>query len=117
MKISRTDSSVILSGPSDEKEFLGRKIHLSSNSENKTFTVYNFSDYTNKNSEKEIFGDEQDKSQKVFGILDEVDGGGTLLLKNIEKMNSKIQGKLLRLIEEKEVVELVAFLLKILTLD
>ena len=108
-KISRTESSVILSGPKGSgKEFLGRKIHLSSNRKNKIFTVYNFSNYTNKNSENEIFGNEQDKSQKVFGILDEVNGG-TLLLKNIEKMNSKIQGKLLRVIEEKKFYRVGSF--------
>ena len=69
-KISRTESSVILSGPKGSgKEFLGRKIHLSSNRKNKIFTVYNFSNYTNKNSENEIFGNEQDKSLKFFGIF------------------------------------------------
>ena len=101
-KISRTESSVILSGPKGSgKEFLGRKIHLESGRKNKSFTVYNFSNSFNKNAEIEIFGNEQDKSKKISGILDDVNGG-TLLLKNIEKMNSKIQGKLLRVMEEKK---------------
>ena len=52
--------------------------------------------------------------QKVFGILDEVNGG-TLLFKNIEKMNSKIQGKLLRVIEEKKFYRVGSISQKILT--
>ncbi len=101
-KITKTDSSVFLFGPHGSgKEFLARKIHFDSNRKNRNFKVMDFSNSGNLNIENQLFGNEQDKNQKVIGILDDVNGG-TLLLKNVDKMSAKIQGKFLRILEEKK---------------
>ena len=60
-----------------------------------------FSNSENFNLENQLFGNEEKNNQKAIGILDEVNGG-TLLLKNIDKMSSKIQGKFLRILEDKK---------------
>ena len=51
--------------------------------------------------ENEIFGFEHDKVTNFIGSLEEA-VGGTLFLKNIDKMNKKMQGKFLRVFEEKK---------------
>tara|TARA_B100000287_G_C20667334_1_gene792135 strand:+ start:6 stop:1118 length:1113 start_codon:yes stop_codon:yes gene_type:complete len=101
-KITNTDSSVFLFGSHGSgKEFLARKIHFESNRKNRNFRVMDFSNSENFNLENQLFGNEEKNNQKAIGILDEVNGG-TLLLKNIDKMSSKIQGKFLRILEDKK---------------
>ena len=101
-KISKTDSSVLLSGlDGSGREFLARKIHFESNRNNKRFKVIDFSDSDRIKLENQLFGSEEKGMIKSIGILEEVNGG-TLFVKNIDKMNSKIQGKFLRVLEEKK---------------
>ncbi len=101
-KITNTDSSLFLFGSHGSgKEFLARKIHFESNRKNRNFRVMDFSNSENFNLENQLFGNEEKNNQKPIGILDEVNGG-TLLLKNIDKMSSKIQGKFLRILEDKK---------------
>ncbi len=101
-KISKTDSSILLSGLNGSgREFLARKIHLESNRNNKRFKVVDFSDLDQVDTENNLFGSEEKGIIKSVGILEEVNGG-TLFVKNIDKMNSKIQGKFLRVLEEKK---------------
>ena len=101
-RISKTESSILLSGLSGSgREFLARKIHFESNRNNKRFKVIDFSDSDRVKTEIELFGREENGIIKSVGILDEVNGG-TLFVKNIEKMNSKVQGKILRVLEEKK---------------
>ena len=101
-KISKTDSSILLSGLSGSgREFLARKIHFESNRNNKRFKVIDFSDLDRVKTEIKLFGSEEKGMIKSVGILEDVNGG-TLFVKNIDKMSSKIQGKFLRVLEEKK---------------
>ena len=101
-KISKTDSSILLSGlEGSGREFLARKIHFESNRNNKRFKVIDFSVLDKVKTENELFGSEDKGIIKSGGILGEVNGG-SLFIKNIDKMNSKIQGKFLRVLEEKK---------------
>ena len=101
-KISKTDSSVLLSGlDGSGREFLARKIHFESNRNNKRFKVIDFSNSDRIKIENQLFGSEEKGIIKSVGILGEVNGG-SLFVKNIDKMNSKIQGKFLRVLEEKK---------------
>ena len=101
-KISKTDSSILLSGLNGSgREFLARKIHFESNRNNKRFKVIDFSELDKIKNENKLFGSEEKGVVKSVGILEEVNGG-TLFLKNIDRMNSKIQGKFLRVLEEKK---------------
>tara|TARA_B100000963_G_scaffold348631_1_gene356519 strand:- start:392 stop:1771 length:1380 start_codon:yes stop_codon:yes gene_type:complete len=101
-KISRTDSSILLSGLNGSgREFLARKIHLESNINNKRLKVIDFSDQDRVKTENKLFGSEDRGIIKSVGIFEEVNGG-TLFIKNIDKMDSKIQGKFLRVLDEKK---------------
>ena len=101
-KISKTESSILLSGLTGSgREFLARKIHFESNRNNKRFKVIDFSDLDKVKTEIKLFGSEEKGMIKSVGILEDVNGG-TLFVKNIDKMNSKIQGKILRVLEEKK---------------
>ena len=101
-KISKTDSSILLSGLNGSgREFLARKIHFESNRNNKRLKVIDFSELDRVKTENKLFGSEEKGIIKSIGILEEVNGG-TLFIKNIDKMNSKIQGKFLRVLEEKK---------------
>ena len=84
---------------------MARKIHLDSNRKNKQFKVIDFSLRDFSKLENEIFGFEHDKVTNFIGSLEEA-VGGTLFLKNIDKMNKKMQGKFLRVFEEKNFIEL-----------
>ena len=86
------------------REFLARKIHFESNRNNKRFKVIDFSDLDKVKTEIKLFGSEEKGMIKSVGILEDVNGG-TLFVKNIDKMNSKIQGKFLRVLEEKNIIE------------
>ncbi len=101
-KISKTDSSILLSGFNGSgREFLARKIHLESNRNNKRLKVIDFSNPDRIETENKLFGSEEKGFIKSVGILEEINGG-TLFIKNIDKMDSKIQGKFLRVLEEKK---------------
>jgi len=101
-KISKTDSSILLSGlKGSGREFLARKIHFESNRKNKRIKVIDFYDLDKIKSENELFGSEEKGIITSLGIFEEVNGG-TLFVKNIDKMSSKIQGKFLRVLEEKK---------------
>ena len=101
-KISKTDSSILLSGLNGSgREFLAKKIHFESGRNNKRFKVIDFSLLDKIKTEMELFGNEENGIIKSLGILGEVNGG-SLFIKNIDKMSSKIQGKFLRVLEEKK---------------
>ena len=101
-KISKTDSSILLSGFNGSgREFLARKIHLESNRNNKRLKVIDFSNPDRIETENKLFGSEEKGFIKSVGILEEINGG-KFFIKNIDKMDSKIQGKFLRVLEEKK---------------
>lgn len=101
-KITKTESSVFLEGNKGSgKEFLAKKIHSESNRFNKNFKALDFSQFTEAETEENLFGKEINRITASSGLFEEVEGG-TLFLKNIDCMLPKIQGKLLRVFDEKK---------------
>ena len=101
-KITKTESSVFLDGKKGSgREFLAKKIHSESNRFNKNFKVLDFSQYSETEIEENLFGKEINRITASLGLFEEVEGG-TLFLKNIDSMFPKIQGKLLRVFDEKK---------------
>ncbi len=101
-KIIKTDSSVLFSGQSGSgREFLSRKIHNESNRKNRNLRVFHFNNIIDKDIEISLFGKEQNQIIELTGIFEEVDGG-SIILRDIECIPKKVQGKLLRILEEKK---------------
>ncbi len=101
-KVSKTESSVLLTGmPGEGKEFLSKIIHDSSNRSKKNFKTINCIEKNTEQLEIDFFGKEINQKIEVPGILDEVNGG-TILIKNFHLISKKIQGKLLRILMEKK---------------
>ena len=101
-KISKTESSILLFGDVGMgKTFTAKQIHDKSNRNFKNFRIIDC--YTNNGNqfEIELFGNEVNQVTEFPGIFDEVNGG-TILFKNFDLISKKIQGKLLRILEEKK---------------
>jgi two-component system nitrogen regulation response regulator NtrX len=100
-QICKTDSNVLLIGSNGSgKEFIASKIHSLSHRSNKNFK---FIDCRNDQEklETDLFGFEENQIVRVLGVFDEINNG-TLYLKNINLMSNKLQGKILRVLEEKK---------------
>ncbi len=100
-KISKTDSSVILTGTNGcGKTFIAKQIHNESNRKTKNFRIVDCKS-KNKQFEIELFGNEVNQITELPGLLDEINGG-TILFKNFDSLHQKIQGKILRIMEEEK---------------
>lgn len=100
-QICKTDSNILLVGNNGSgKEFIASKIHSLSHRSNKNFK---FIDCRNDQEklETDLFGFEENQIVRVLGVFDEINNG-TLYLKNINLMSNKLQGKILRVLEEKK---------------
>ena len=99
--VSKTDSNIyIIGGDGSGKEFVANKIHNLSHRSKKNFKSLDCK--MNKDTlEVDLFGLEENQVIKSFGILDEIDNG-TLYLKNIDSLSKKLQGKILRILDEKK---------------
>ncbi len=100
-EISKIDSNVILIGDNGSgKEFVASMIHNLSHRANKNFKSVDCK--TEKLSlERNLFGYEENQVIKDLGILDEIDNG-TIYFKNIDCFPENLQGKILRILEEKK---------------
>ncbi|MDP2689208.1 MAG: sigma-54 dependent transcriptional regulator, partial [Deltaproteobacteria bacterium] len=102
-----SDATVLVSGESGTgKELLARFIHMSSTRADKPFVAVNCASIPEGLLESELFGHEKGAftgavSQRQ-GKFEQAEGG-TLLLDEISEMVLKLQAKLLRVIQEKEV--------------
>ncbi len=107
-KITNTDSPIILTGDNGNgKEFLAKKIHFDSKKKNKLFSTIDLNKISEESLLEDIFGIDKEKIKKV-GILEDVKDG-TIFIKNLEKMSSKMQGKFLRIFEEKKFYRIGGF--------
>jgi len=105
-----SDATVLVSGESGTgKELLARFIHDRSTRREKPFVAVNCASIPEGLLESELFGHEKGAftgavSQRA-GKFEQADGG-TILLDEISEMDLKLQAKLLRVIQEKEVERL-----------
>ncbi|MEO5360128.1 MAG: sigma-54 dependent transcriptional regulator [Nitrospirota bacterium] len=107
-QIAPTDCSIIVRGESGTgKELLVRYIHYNSKRANGPFFAINCGAFTDELLTNELFGHEKGAftgavAQKK-GLL-EIASGGTLFLDEVTEMSSSMQVKLLRVIQEREMM-------------
>lgn len=108
--VAGTDYSVVISGESGTgKEMLARVIHKLSNRSNSPFYAVNMASFSKTIFEDEFFGHAKgaytDAGSDKVGFF-EAAHGGTLFLDEITELDPSLQGKLLRVIEERELYRL-----------
>lgn len=109
-QIAPSEASVLIHGETGTgKELIARQIHNHSKRRNKPFIAVNCGAFSETLVESELFGHEKGA---FTGALSsnagwfEAANGGTLLLDEIGDLSKRIQVKLLRLLQEREVVRL-----------
>src|SRR6187549_3973389 len=106
-QIATSDASVLITGESGTgKEVLARYVHTRSNRAKKPFICVNCAAIPENLLESELFGHEKGSFTgavaRRVGKFEEANGG-TLLLDEISEMDSRLQAKLLRAIQEREI--------------
>jgi transcriptional regulator with PAS, ATPase and Fis domain len=106
-KVAPTDASVLITGESGTgKEVLARHIHEKSRKPQKKFLSVNCAAIPENLLESELFGHEKGAFTgaiaRRIGKFEEANGG-TLLLDEITEMHPRLQAKLLRALQEKEI--------------
>ena len=106
-KIAKSSASVLVLGDSGTgKELMAHHIHQKSNRLNEPFVAVNCAAIPENLLESELFGYEKGAFtgaiSRRIGKFEEADGG-TLLLDEISEMDLRLQAKLLRAIQEKEI--------------
>jgi transcriptional regulator with PAS, ATPase and Fis domain len=109
-QIAPTDCNVLLTGESGTgKELFARFIHFQSNRANNTFFAINCGAFTEELLGNELFGHERGAFTGAITMkkgLIETATGGTLFLDEITEMPASMQVKLLRVIQERELLRL-----------
>ncbi len=106
-KISQTSSTVLIYGESGTgKELVARAIHEGSPRKDQPFFAINCAAIPDSLMESELFGHEKGSftgaDKRELGIFEAADGG-TVFLDEIGELNTAMQAKLLRAIQEKEI--------------
>jgi DNA-binding NtrC family response regulator len=107
-KASGSDINVSLDGESGTgKEVVAKTIHFNSNRKSNPFVAVNMAAIPSELVESELFGYEKGAftgaNSKKTGKFEEADGG-TLFLDEICEMNVNLQSKILRVLQEREIV-------------
>lgn len=107
-KATTNNISVIVTGETGTgKEMVAKSIHYNSNQRKKTFVAVNMSAIPKELAESELFGHEKGAftgaSSRHTGKFEQANGG-TLFLDEIGEMEPHLQAKLLRALQEKEVI-------------
>jgi len=111
-QVAPTDCNVLIAGKSGTgKELFARYLHFHSHRRNGPYLAINCGAFSSELLANELFGHEKDAftgatSQKR-GLI-EAAFGGTFFLDEITEMSSEMQAKLLRVIQEREVLRLGA---------
>ena len=101
-KISKTESSILLTGPSGSgKEIIAKNIHNLSNRSNKSFKVISCANLSPDSFERELFGFENENGNISEGLIEKINGG-SLLFDQIEDMPIQTQGKIIRFLENQK---------------
>jgi DNA-binding NtrC family response regulator len=106
-KVAESDASVLITGESGTgKEVMARFIHNKSKRKNEKFVSVNCAAIPENLLESELFGHEKGAFtgalNRRIGKFEE-SNNGTLLLDEISEMDLKLQAKLLRALQEKEI--------------
>ncbi|MBN2665404.1 MAG: sigma-54-dependent Fis family transcriptional regulator [Bacteroidales bacterium] len=109
-KAIETNITVIISGETGTgKELVAKAIHYNSKRREKPFVAVNVPAIPNELIESELFGHEKGSftgaTARRIGRFEEADGG-TLFLDEIGEMDPNLQTKLLRVLQEKEIVRI-----------
>jgi two-component system, NtrC family, response regulator AtoC len=109
-KAANTNITVIISGETGTgKELVAKAIHYNSKRKDKQFVAVNVPAIPSELIESELFGHEKGAftgaSFRRIGRFEEADGG-TLFLDEIGEMELSLQSKLLRVLQEKEIVRI-----------
>ena len=106
IKVAKTESSILLTGPSGSgKEIVAKEIHNLSNRNKKPFGILSCANLNPESLEKELFGSESPDGILELGILEKLNGG-TILFDQIEDMPLKSQGKIVRFLEDQKIVRI-----------
>ena len=106
-QVSKSEASILITGESGTgKEVMARHVHRKSNRAEKPFISVNCAAIPENLLESELFGHEKGAFTgavaRRIGKFEEADGG-TLLLDEISEMDVRLQAKLLRAIQEREI--------------
>ncbi len=109
MKVSPTDSTVLISGESGTgKELVARAIHRHSRRKDKPFVVVDCGSLVENLFESELFGHVRGSftsaTETKYGRF-ELANGGTLFFDEIGNISMNIQIKLLRVLQEREITK------------
>jgi len=107
-KATRTNISVAVTGETGTgKELVAKAIHYNSNRSSKPFVAVNMAAIPKELVESELFGHEKGAftgaNFRRIGKFEEA-SGGTLFLDEVAEMDISLQTKLLRVLQEKEIV-------------
>lgn len=108
-KLAETDMTILIEGESGTgKEMFASSIHNASKRKDKPFLAINFSALPDNLIESELFGYEEGaftgaKKGGKKGFF-ELANGGTIFLDEIGDISLKVQSRLLRVLEEKEIM-------------
>lgn len=106
-RVASSDASILITGESGTgKEVIAQYIHRKSNRSNKPFIALNCAAIPENLLESELFGHEQGAftgaSERKLGKFEQANSG-TLLLDEISEMDIRLQAKLLRALQEREI--------------
>ena len=106
-KVAASEASIMITGDSGTgKEVMARHVHNNSRRKTKPFVAINCAAIPENLLESELFGHEKGAFTgaiaRRIGKFEEANGG-TLLLDEISEMDVRLQAKLLRVIQEREV--------------
>ncbi len=109
-KATRTNITVSVTGETGTgKELVAKAIHYNSSRAKKTFVAVNVAAIPKELIESELFGHEKGSftgaNFRRIGKFEEADGG-TLFLDEIAEMDISLQAKLLRALQEKEIIRI-----------
>jgi len=109
-KVAASQAGVLITGESGTgKELVARYLHRNSPRKDKAFVAVNCAAIPGELLESELFGHEKGAFTGAIarrvGKFEEANGG-TLLLDEISEMDLKLQAKLLRAIQEREIVRI-----------
>ncbi|HEY9080896.1 sigma-54 dependent transcriptional regulator [Magnetovibrio sp.] len=106
-QVAPSDASILITGPSGTgKEMMARYLHIKSKRKNGPFIAVNCAAIPENLLESELFGHEKGAFTgavaRRIGKFEEANGG-TILLDEISEMEPRLQAKLLRVLQEREV--------------